>query len=137
MKKLLGILCVFCITPVFAHQLKSFTEIYKSIKSGHNIRMVIDFDECVPRPKIANVIVYTAPTAVMMRKEYLQFANSPLTTNNPQFPKKPVLENCTYKITDNNEVNVMIRLIALPDYSVVSESNLTCSLGGAVKVFNK
>ena len=122
--------------PTFAGELKSFNEIYNSIQAGNNIRMIINFDLCSPIPPIANIHVYTAPTAIMMRKNYLQFSNSPLTTNNPHFPKKPVLENSTYKMTDNNEVNIVTRVITLPDYAVVNEVNSVCQLGTAVKIFN-
>ncbi len=136
MKKLLCILLAGAMSATYAIELKSFNEIYNSIQAGKNIRMVINFDHCSPIPPIANIHVYTAPTAIMMRKNYLQFANSPLTTNNPQFPKIPVLENCTYKIADNNEVNIVTRVITLPDYAIANEVSSVCQLGKAVKVFN-
>lgn len=124
------------ITLAYANELKSFSEIYNSIQAGKNIRMIINFDSCSPKLPIANINVYTAPTAILMRKNYLQFANSPLTTNNPKFPQKPVLENVTYKITDNNEVSIITKVIMLPDYTIANETSSICTLGTAVKVFN-
>lgn len=135
-KKVLFILCGFAMTPAHAGVLRSFNEIYKSIQSGNNIRMVINFDNCKPKPPISNLSIFTEAHSVLLRNSYLQFANSPLTTNNPGYPGKPVLENCTYRISDNNELSIVTRIITLPTYSVVAEITSICPLDSAVTVFN-
>jgi len=136
MKKILLMLLICGMNSIYAHELKSFGDIYKSIQAGKNIRMIINFDNCSPKPPVANILVYTAPTAIMVRKNYLQFSNSPLTTNNPHYLKIPVLENCTYKISENNEVNIVTRVITLPAYAINEEMSSICKLGVAVRVFN-
>ena len=137
MKKILSILTLGMLTScAYADELKSFHEIYNSLQAGKNIKLLINFDHCTPTPPVSNIQVYTTPTAVMMRKNYLQFSNTPLTTNNPMFPKTPILENCTYKITDNNQITITTRVIKLPDYAVMNETTSVCSLGTSVKVYN-
>ena len=136
MKKLLLILLASSVTSVYASELKSFDEIYNSLQEGNNIRMVINFDKCSPPPHVDNMLIYTTPTAVMMRKDYLQFANSPLTTNNPDYPKQPILQNVTYKMTNANEMTIVTRMFKLPDYNLVYEANSVCELGTGVRIFN-
>jgi len=136
LRKLLAIMFACSITSLHANELKSFGEIYNSLRDGKNISMIINFDNCNPKPPVANIVVYTTPTAVMLRKTYLQFSNSPLTTNNPSFPQKPVLENVTYKINNTDNVDIVVRIITLPDYTIVKETNSACPLNTAIRVFN-
>lgn len=135
MKKLLAYILACGMTFTYANELKSFDDIHHSLLQGKPIRLLIHFNDCSPKPApaIANLDVYTSPTAVIIGKDHLQFANSPLTTSNPE--NKPILENCTYRITDN-EVNITIRTITLPNYLVASEKIVVCPIGTAVRVFN-
>ena len=136
MKKLFCLLLASGMTCVYAEKLKSFNEIYNSLQNGKNIRLLINLDSCLPKPEFPNIVIYTTPAAIIIQKDHLQFANSHLTTNNPEFQKKLIIENVTYRITNNDEVNITTRIISLPDYALAKESTLTCSLKTAVKVFN-
>lgn len=135
MNKLLsGLVLATLISSANAGELKTFPEVYNSLQAGKNIKLVLNFAQC--NPPISDIQVFTKPTAVMMRKTYLQFANTPLTTNNPMFPNKPVLENCTYKLTDEDKITITTRIIKLPDYSVLDEHVSTCGLGSGVRIYN-
>lgn len=136
MNKMLVMLLIVLSVPSFAKELPSFNAIYDSISHGKPIQLVIHFDACDPKPPIDNIVVYTQPTAVMLRQHYLQFSNSPMTTNHPAYPDKPILENVTYRLTNADTLHVMVKLITLPDYQVVSQSNSICPLRMAVKVYN-
>jgi hypothetical protein len=136
MKPLFVLLFTFSMVAVQAGELKSFDEILHNVEKGKKIRAVINFDECSPTPPVANIRIFTAPVAIMMRKDYLQFSNSPLTTNNPKFSGEAVIENCTYKIMNTNEVKIVSRTLKLPDYKVVSEMTSVCPLSSGIKFFN-
>jgi hypothetical protein len=136
MSKMLAMLLIFSSTQLFANELHSFSDIYESLSNGNNIKLVINFDACDPRPPVNSVLVYTKPSTVLLRQSYLQFSNSPMTTNNPAYPEKPILENVTYKLTNADMLHVIVKLITLPDYNIVSKSSSVCALNTAVKVFN-
>lgn len=136
MKKLLITLLMLLPIQSFAKELQSFREIYDSISNGKNIKLVIDFDACDPKPPVTHIQVFTKPAAVMLRQSYLQFANSPITRNDPAYPKKPVMRNVTYKLTNDGKLNIMTTLMTLPDYTVVKETSSVCPLNLAVKVYN-
>ena len=112
-KKICSWLFLFVVS-LLGTELTTFEEITASLKRGEDVRVVIDFDDCSMQPSKSSLSVYTQAQAVMLRPNYLQFANTPLTTNHPAFPKTPVLENTTYKISDNGEVSITIRLITCP-----------------------
>ncbi|MFN8769331.1 MAG: VirK family protein [Neisseriaceae bacterium] len=91
MKKILiGLLFISVTLNSFSKELDSFKDISDSIKDGKNIKLVINLDSCTPTPPVSNLVVYTEARAIMLQPKYLQFANTPLTTNNPNFlnPKK-------------------------------------------------
>ena len=136
MSKKLAILLIFVSAQSFATTLNSFNEIYQNVSNGKNIKLVINFDACDPKPSVSNVQVYLKPTAIMLRESYLQFSNSPLTTNNPAYPNKPILENVTYKLMDDNQLYVTVKSISLPDYTVINQSSSACALNTAVRVYN-
>jgi hypothetical protein len=136
MNKMLTMLLILVSVQSFSKELQSFSNIYDSVISGKNIKLVINFDACDPKPSVSNIFVYTKPTAMMLRQSYLQFSNSPVTTNNPAYPEKPILENVTYKLTNAGKLHVIVKLITLPDYIVVSQSSSVCPLNSAVKVYN-
>jgi hypothetical protein len=120
----------------FSKELQSFSDVYDSLSSGKNIKLVINFDACDPKLPVGNIFVYTKPTAVMLRQSYLQFSDSPITTNNPSYPEKPILENVTYKLTNADTLHVVVKFITLPDYIIVNQLNSVCPLNTAVKVYN-
>jgi len=120
---------------LYGKELSSFEEIYDHLKRGEDIRLVIDFDDCPMQPTKSSLCVYTEAHAVMLRPAYLQFANSPLMTNHPSFPKAPVLENTTYRISESGEVCITMRLITLPDYQVKNERVVLRQLGTSAKVY--
>lgn len=136
MNKMLALLLILVSVESSAKELQSFSDIYDSVISGKNIKLVINFDACDPKPTFGKISVYIKPTAVMLHQSYLQFSNSPLTTNNPAYPEKPILENVTYKLTNADMLHVVVKSITLPDYIVVSQSSAVCSLNTAVKVYN-
>jgi hypothetical protein len=136
MKKRLALLLIVASVPSYAKELPSFSDIYDNISSGKNIKLVINFDACEPKLPVGSIFVDTKPTAVMLRQNYLQFSNSPLTTNNPAYPEKPILENVTYKLTNDDKLHVVVKFITLPDYTIVSQSSSVCALNTAVKVYN-
>ena len=136
MNKILAMLLILVSVQPFAKELQSFSDVYNSVSSGENIKLIINFDACDPKPPVGNIFVSTKPTAVMLRQSYLQFSNSPITTNNPAYPERPILENVTYKLTNADKLQVVIKLITLPDYIVVNQSSLVCPLNTAVKVYN-
>jgi hypothetical protein len=121
--------------PLLGRELCSFEEIYNHLKEGGDIRLVIDFDDCPMQSGKSNLSVYTEAHSVMLRPAFLQFANTPLTTNHPAFPKVPVLENVTYRITNKGEVTITMRLITLPDYQVKLEHVTEKYLGDSVRVY--
>lgn len=136
MNKMLAILVILVSSQSSAKELQSFSEMYDSVSSGKNIKLVINFDACEPKSSGSNILVYTTPKAMMIRPSYLQFANSPITTNNPAYPEKPIIENVTYKLTNADKLHVVIKLITLPDYKVINHSSSVCPLHTAVKVYN-
>ena len=136
LKKLIVLLLLLPFTSTYAKELTSFNAIYDSLSNGRNIKLVIHFDACDPKPPVSNVAVYTTPRAVMLRKNYVTFSNSPLTTNNPAYPNKPILENITYKITNDENLKVVMKTFTLPDYNLVNETSMNCPLKTAVRVYN-
>ena len=121
--------------PLCGKELSTFKEVCSHLKNGEDIRLVIDFDDCPIQSARAILCVYTEAHAVMLRPNYLQFSNSPLTTNHPLYPKTPVLENATYKISDSGEVSITMRLITLPDYQVINEWVVLRRLGASARVY--
>ena len=125
----------FCILAILgmsilAHgkELTAFSEIASVLTKGNPIRMVVQFGESFPT-------FYTEANAVMLRPTYLQFANTHLTTNHPGFEKMPVLENVTYRINDEGVVRIVTRVIGLPEYQILKEHTLVCSLGDSAKIY--
>jgi hypothetical protein len=136
MKKTWIVLLMLVSVQSFASELRSFNDIYDSVSQGKNIKFVINFDACDPKPSVDNIMVYTKPTAVMLRQNYLQFSNSPITTTNPAYLGKPILENTTYKLTNDGTLRVVVKWMTLPEYVLVNQSNSNCPLNTAVKVYN-
>lgn len=136
MNKILAMSLILVSMPSFAEELKSFRDIYDRVSHGKNIKLVINFDACDPKPTIGNIFVYTKPSAVMLRQNYLRFSNSSITTNNPAYPEKAILESVTYKLTNADKLYVVVKSIALPEYTIVSQSSSVCTLDTAVKIYN-
>ncbi len=109
-------------------ELTAYSEIASALTNGNPIRMVVQFGESFPT-------FFTEANAVMLRSAYLQFANTHLTTNHPGFEKMAVLENVTYRITDEGEVRITTRILGLPEYQILKEHTLDCRLGEAAKIF--
>jgi VirK protein len=126
-------LCILAIMgiSILAHEkeLTAYSEIASALKEGHPIRMVVQFGDELPT-------FYTEANAVMLRPAYLQFANTHLTTNHPGFENSPVLENVTYRITDEGEVRILTRVLSLPEYQILKEHTLVCSLGDSAKIYS-
>ena len=133
---MMAVLLALTSAQSIAKELHSFRDVYDSLSKGKNIKLVINFDECDPKPPVTNILVYTKPTAVMLRQNYLQFSNSPITTNNPMYPGKAILENSTYKLTNDDKLNVVVKTITLPDYIVMNQLTSICPLNTAVKIYN-
>ncbi len=133
MKKV-WILIIFGIsTLAYGKELDSFSKVSKSIMGGNNIRVVIQSNSCDSGKSALSF--FTEANSVILRPTYLQFANTHLTTNHPGFEKIPVLENVTYRISNDGEVRIMTRLITLPDYQVKDEHVMICVLGHSAKIY--
>jgi|GEM_PF-4319139 len=136
MKRLLTLILVCNTTYSFSQELDSFKKISEELKNGKSIRLVINFDNCLPHAPISDLVAYTEAKAVMIQSDHLQFANSHLTTNNPLFPT--VLENVTYSISEDNKVKLATKVIALPDYNVIESRVTECKLDkNSVRVYAK
>lgn len=135
-KKLWMIFSLFFLIPAYARELTSFTEIYNSISHGFPIKLLINFNGCEPKLSMTDTVVYTQTQTIALRKHDLQFSNSPLSMSHPDYMNQPVLEHVVYKITRNNELNVAVKVLSLPNYAVLSEAATVCPLNTAVKIFN-
>lgn len=133
MKRWLFMVLLFVLDPVYAEELKSFQEIYDSVKQGKNIKFVINFENCIMKSPISNLTIFISPRAIMLRQNYLKFSHSPMTLNNPNFPDQPIIENVSYKLTSES-LNMTIKFLSLPNYTVVGETNAVCPLNKSVKV---
>ena len=134
MRKLWASMIIGMAMSIDGKELTSFSEISTALAKGNCIRMVIqidrcDIDHCPPS------FIHTEAHAVMLRPTYLQFANTSLTTNYPGFEKIPVLENVTYRILDDGEVCITVRLITLPNYQVNGENSVNYFLGHSARVY--
>lgn len=136
MKKIFTILFLLLSTHSYADELRTFNDIYTSLINGKNIKLVIYAYACSPTPITRDMIIYTTPQAVILHQNYLQFSNSPMTTNNPDKPDQPVLENVTYKINDKDQVLIELKIISLPDYQILKKQSSVCALNTAASVFN-
>jgi hypothetical protein len=121
-------------TLAHGKELNSFSEISNALIHGNSIRMVVQPDNS-PNSGQSALSFFTEASAVMLRSTYLQFANTHLTTNHPGFEKTPLLENVTYRISDEGEVRIMTRIITLPDYQIKGEHSMIYILGRSVKIF--
>ncbi|PJD91491.1 MAG: hypothetical protein CK424_06695 [Legionella sp.] len=135
-KKLWMICSLLFLMPAHGRELTTFTEIYNSISHGLPVKLFINFKGCEPKLAMPDQIVYTEAQTVTLHKHDLLFSNSPLTMNHPDYPNQAILEHVTYKITHTNELNVAMKLISLPNYTVLGETNTVCPLSTATKVFN-
>ncbi|MCH9756337.1 MAG: hypothetical protein K0U37_03990 [Gammaproteobacteria bacterium] len=132
---LFGLLLMSC-SEVYAEQLMHFDDIRTSILNGNNIRLVIDFSACSPR--IDDLVIYTTPHDIALRKDHLEFADVPYITDVSNETSAAVdFESVTYKLTNTNELQFQFKSIALTGQNVsVNESSAVCPLDTAVKVFN-
>ena len=133
MKKL-WIFVMIAMPSLHGKELDSFSEISNALMGGNNIRMVVQTDNC-SSPGKSDYSFFIEASGVMIRPTYVQFANTHLTTNYPGFEKLPLLENVTYKISDEGEVHIMIRVFTLPDYQMKSEYSMICILGHSAKIY--
>jgi len=115
-------------------ELNTFSEISNALMDGKGIRMVVQPDNS-SNPEKNVLSFFTEARAVMLRSTYLQFANTHLTTNHPGFERIPLLENVTYRISNEGEVRIMIRIITLPDYQIKDEHSIIYILGCSAKIY--
>ncbi len=136
MKQLVLSLLLLCCSPLYAGQLTSFDEVRESILNGNNIKLVIDFNACIPQ--ISDLIIYTVPHDIALHKDYLEFADMPYITDAPSSTGTSVdFENVTYKLTETGELSFQFKSIMLSGQDVsVHESGANCPLTTAVKIFN-
>ncbi|MCR9191833.1 MAG: VirK family protein [Gammaproteobacteria bacterium] len=136
MKKLTAILACTFLVPAYAQELKSFPEIYQSLRHGHPIKVVVDSDACDPMPGIEHIVAVTTVKKALLRPEYLRFTDSFISANNAKYADKTVLENVSYKLSNDNQLQVTIKYLNLPDYAVLDSYNTVCPLETAVKVYS-
>lgn len=116
-------------------ELHSFQEVYDSVTQGENIKFVIDLGVCVP--KKSNILISITPTTILLQDKYLKFSNlSTITSDTSNLWDVVMLEYSTYKLTNKDNLNVSIRGISLPDYTIYTTFDAVCSLKDAVKVFS-
>lgn len=120
-------------TLAHGRELVSFSEVSGALMQGNGIRLVVQ-EEGASQGKSAHSC-FTEAGAVKVKPSYLQFANTHLTTNHPGLEKTPLLENVTYRISDDGHVQITIRVITLPDYQVKGEYVLSAILGDSAKVY--
>jgi hypothetical protein len=136
MKKILPLLFCLGLEPTYAQELNSFQEIYDSVKNGNNISFVINLEACEMKTPVTNFVASISPQAVLLRQNYVVFSNSPITTNNPAFPGRPIMENVTYKLTNADNLNIAVKYFSLPDYTIVGDMSAVCPLKTAVKIYS-
>jgi len=134
MKKLWFLIIIGISALAHAKELNTFSEISNALMHGNSIRMVVKPDNS-SSPGKSTFSFFTEVNAVMLQSSYLQFANTHLTTNHPGFEKIPLLENVTYRISNDGEVHVMTRIITLPDYQIKGEHSMICILGHSAKIY--
>ncbi len=136
MKKIWFGLLFMCCSQIHAEQLNHFDDIRNSILNGNNIKLLINFSECMP--KINDLTIYTVPHDIALHKNYLEFADVPYITDTSNDAHASVdFENVTYKLTDAGELHFHFKSIMLTGASVsVDESTTICPLTTAVKVFS-
>jgi len=134
MKKILVLIIIGMSTFAYGKELLTFNEISDALMHGNNIKMVIQFENSSDPGKSAHSC-FTEASTVMLQSTYLQFANTHLTTNHPGLEKIPLLENVTYRISDDGEVSIITRVITLPDYQVKGDYSMICILGLSAKIY--
>lgn len=131
--KNLWILFVFAVFGwAYGKELHSFDEISKALMNGHRITMVVQIQ---PSKEAHSLSFFIEPNAVMMRPTYIQFADTHFTTNHPGLEKTALLENVTYKISEDGEVRITTRIITLPEHQLKGEHQITCTLGDSAKIY--
>lgn len=114
----------------YGKELDTFSDVSNALMRGDSIRLVVQsastgFSFC------------TEANSVILQPTYLQFANNHLTTNHPGYENIPLLENVTYRISDDGEVRIITRVILLPDYKVRGEHSMIYLLGGSAKIYTR
>jgi len=135
MKKLTAVLACTLLVPAYAQELKSFHDVYQNLHHGHPIKVVVDFDACDPTPGIENTVAVTSVKKALLRPEYLRFTDSFISANNAKYADKTVLENVSYKLSNDNKLQVTVKYLNLPDYAVLDAYSTVCPLETAVKVY--
>lgn len=135
MKKIFFALCSLS-TYSYATELTSYNEIFQKVSQGQEIRLIINLEACNLK-HMADMLVSTIPQSMMIRSKYIQFSNSPMTTNHPGFVGKPVLENVTYRLRNSGDLDITMRSFALPDYAFIDESKVTCAQKSGFRVFSQ
>lgn len=137
MKKIFVALLALCTSYSYGRELHSFESITETLKVGNPVRLLVSFDGCSPKSAVSNLEAFAKVDAVMITPNYIQFANTHLTTSNPHTDGNPILENVTYKLSTDNSVKITIVPISLPDYKPQGTRTLVCNLAnGSFRVFD-
>ncbi|MBK2357615.1 VirK family protein [Francisella hispaniensis] len=106
----------------FSEELNNYSDILNAVKDGKNITTFIDFSNCKPKIKVSGQF---SPKSIIIHDDSIIFSDTHFTRNNPQYPNQPILEYVTYKINNDNNVNITIDILNANNYIPIEHSKHT------------
>lgn len=139
MKKLVLIAALTFSSSAFAGELSSYNDVKSAITTGKTIHIVTELGKCETpgnrRPVPTHIGVFT-PTEFLI-SDHIATSLSHLTMNNPRYRDMPVFEFVSYRITEDNHVNVAAHILHPDNYaSAFEKTSFDCKLGEGAKIYD-
>lgn len=117
-----------------AIELKSLDAIKMHANRGEYISTILEMQKCSLN---APMNAYHHPLTIAIAKDHIAFSDNHLTTNHPGYPGRAVLENVTYRISENNDYSMTIRVLDPQSYERIDNGDMkiTCKLGDSAHVY--
>ena len=140
MQKLILIGGLLFTTSGFATVLHNYNEISSALTNGKTIHFVTDFSQCNAQNKPAELTTMSVgiftPNEIGLTNDHIATALTHFTVNDPYFPGKPVVEFSRYTITQDDNMNVALKVFDAATYALLKDNiSFDCKIDQATKVY--
>lgn len=141
MKKILFLLTSILSVNVSAEQLHNYAQIKDAVSNGKLVRVFIDYSDCdgpfKGQSQHSFSGVYT-PNEIAINNDanYLATSLNHFTTNDPQFPDKPIYEYNRYTIYSDGKVTLAMQAFDAQSYAPLnSKVTFTCTIDKTARFY--
>lgn len=135
LKKLLLLALAFPLVS-FAKDLNNYNSVVNAIEHGNNITLYMDFAHCTPKEGFS---AYYSPRNAMIFNHTILFSDYHFTLNNPQFFNKATIENISYKLDKNGNLNIKTAFLDPTNDKEIGKQPpiITCQVGKGVHFYSR